>query len=638
MSAVAADETSSSSASFRDLALSEPVLRALVDVGYESPSPIQAATIPVLLSGADMLGQAQTGTGKTAAFALPALSRIDLSKHEPQVLVLVPTRELALQVSEAFLRYAAHIKGFHVLPIYGGQSYQPQLNALRRGVHVVVGTPGRVIDHMNRGTLKLGGLSLLVLDEADEMLAMGFVDAVESILEQTPPQRQVALFSATMAAPIRRIAAKHLRSPVEVTIKSKTSTATNIRQRYWMVSGMHKLDALTRILEAETFDGMLVFTRTKQSTVELAEKLEARGFAAAPLNGDIPQPQRERTVARLKAGQIDIVVATDVAARGLDVERIGHVVNYDVPYDTESYVHRIGRTGRAGRKGEAILFIAPRERNMLRAIERATRQVIEPMNLPSVDAVNTLRIAKLKQRIAESIAKGDGNLYRPVLEQLETESGMALIDIAAALASLSQGSTPLLLAQKAERPADSYSPHRERDSRREETREPRRERPAAQERPAAPERAAPQDRPAAPERPAGREPSRARDSHREERPRKSGPAQMETFRIEVGSVHGIKPGNIVGAIANEADIEGVHIGRVDIREDHSYVDLPEGMPKEIFKQLQKVRVAGRELRISRVSEKPPKPPRATLGRHPGAVAREARPAKPKIAARRRTKN
>src|SRR5450631_4069681 len=449
MSAVPAGENPVT-ASFRDLALSEPVLRALADVGYESPSPIQAATIPVLLSGADMLGQAQTGTGKTAAFALPALSRIDLTKHEPQVLVLVPTRELALQVSEAFLRYAAHIKGFHVLPIYGGQSYQPQLNALRRGVHVVVGTPGRVIDHMNRGTLKLGGLSLLVLDEADEMLAMGFVDAVESILEQTPPQRQVALFSATMAAPIRRIAAKHLRSPIEVTIKSKTSTATNIRHRYWMVSGMHKLDALTRILEAEEFDGMLVFTRTKQSTVELAEKLEARGFAAAPLNGDIPQPQRERTVARLKAGQIDILVATDVAARGLDVERIGHVVNYDVPYDTESYVHRIGRTGRAGRNGEAILFIAPRERSMLRAIERATRQVIEPMNLPTVDAVNALRIAKFKQRVAETIAKGEAAAFRPVLEQFEAETGLPLIDIAAALASLSQGTTPLLLTGKSE--------------------------------------------------------------------------------------------------------------------------------------------------------------------------------------------
>jgi ATP-dependent RNA helicase DeaD len=621
MSAVPADSIENT-ASFRDLGLSDAVLSALADVGYESPSPIQAQTIPVLLSGQDMLGQAQTGTGKTAAFALPALTKIDLSRHEPQVLVLVPTRELALQVSEAFLRYAAHLKGFHVLPIYGGQSYQPQLNALRRGVHVVVGTPGRVIDHMNRGTLKLSGLTLLVLDEADEMLRMGFIDAVESILEQTPPQRQVALFSATIPAPIRRIAAKHLRTPVEVTIKSKTSTATNIRQRYWMVSGVHKLDALTRILEAESFDGMLVFTRTKQSTVELAEKLEARGFAAAPLNGDIAQPLRERTVARLKAGQIDILVATDVAARGLDVERIGHVVNYDVPYDTESYVHRIGRTGRAGRKGEAILFIAPRERNMLRAIERATRQVIEPMNLPSVDAVNSLRIAKFKQRITETIAKGDGNLYRPVLEQLETESGLSLIDIAAALASLSQGSTPLLLAQKAERPAEAHPPRRE-DTRREDTRREESRQEAHRVETRAPER----ERPMRDDRPV-----------HHDGPRRSGPAQMETFRIEVGSVHGIKPGNIVGAIANEADIEGVHIGRVDIREDHSYVDLPEGMPKEIFKQLQKVRVAGRELRISRVSEKPPKPPRATLGRHPGSAPKEGRPAKPKISARRRAKD
>jgi ATP-dependent RNA helicase DeaD len=636
MSAVPADEIPTLT-SFRDLALSEPVLRALVDVGYESPSPIQAATIPVLLSGTDMLGQAQTGTGKTAAFALPALTRIDLSKHEPQVLVLVPTRELALQVAEAFLKYAAHLKGFHVLPIYGGQSYQPQLNALRRGVHVVVGTPGRVIDHMNRGTLKLTGLTLLVLDEADEMLRMGFVDAVESILEQTPPQRQVALFSATMPAPIRRIASKHLRSPAEITIKSKTSTATNIRQRYWVVSGMHKLDALTRILEAETFDGMLVFTRTKQSTVELAEKLEARGFAAAPLNGDIPQPQRERTVARLKAGQIDIVVATDVAARGLDVERIGHVVNYDVPYDTESYVHRIGRTGRAGRKGEAILFIAPRERNMLRAIERATRQVIEPMNLPTVDAVNTLRITKFKQRITETIAKGEANAFRPVLEQLEAETGVPLIDIAAALASLAQGTTPLLLTAKSERPAEAHShaerPPTGRDDRR--PRPPERERgqgrddrpPRSGERERASREPAPES-PRAPDR--SRAPEAAPSFEGARKPRaKSAGSTMETFRIEIGSVHGIKPGNIVGAIANEADIEGVHIGRVDIREDHSFVDLPEGMPNEIFKDLQKVRVVGRELRISRVQEKPPKPPRDTAGRHPGGRRPGAAPDGPK---------
>jgi ATP-dependent RNA helicase DeaD len=569
--------------SFRDLALSEPVLRALTDVGYEAPSPIQAATIPVLMSGADMLGQAQTGTGKTAAFALPALSKIDLTRPEPQVLVLVPTRELALQVAEAFMRYAAHIKGFHVLPIYGGQSYQPQLNALRRGAHVVVGTPGRVIDHMNRGTLKLNGLTLLVLDEADEMLHMGFVDAVESILEQTPPQRQVALFSATLPAQIRRIAQKHLRSPVEVTIKSKTSTAANIRQRYWLVSGVHKLDALTRILEAEPFDGMLVFTRTKQATVELAEKLEARGFAAAALNGDIPQPLRERTVARLKAGQIDILVATDVAARGLDVERIGHVVNYDVPYDTESYVHRIGRTGRAGRSGEAILFIAPRERNMLRAIERATRQTIEPMNLPSVDAVNARRITKFKERIAAAAGQADTAAYRPILEQLEIETGMPLIDIAAALASLSQGAPLLLAAKPAPKPVPVAA-------------EPPRPEPPRPEppRPEPPRREPPRAEPAA-------------QADRPAKPRNSVPAPMETFRLEVGSSHGIKPANIVGAIANEAGIEGVHIGRVDIREDFSFVDLPQGMPQKIFKSLQKVRVAGRELRINRVSAKPPKP-------------------------------
>ncbi len=569
--------------SFRELALSEPVLQALTDVGYESPSPIQAATIPVLLSGKDMLGQAQTGTGKTAAFALPALTQIDLAGREPQVLVLVPTRELALQVAEAFQRYAARLPGFHVLPIYGGQSYQPQLNALRRGVHVVVGTPGRVIDHMNRGTLKLGSLKLLVLDEADEMLAMGFVDAVESILEQTPPQRQVALFSATLAAPIRRIAQKHLKSPVEVTVKSKTSTAPNIHHRYWVVSGVHKLDALTRILEAEPFDGMLVFTRTKHSTVELAEKLEARGFAAAPLNGDIPQPLRERTIARLKSGQIDIVVATDVAARGLDVERIGHVVNYDVPYDTESYVHRVGRTGRAGRKGEAILFIAPRERNMLRAIERATRQTIEQMNLPSVDAVNTRRIAKFRKRVTDVLAAGGIEHYKPVLEQLEAETGIPLVDIAAALASLAQGETPLLLAGKpAARPPDLPLPALRTD--------------------------APPEPP-----PSATPPLPDAEQQRVERPRpergklKEEMYQKETYRIAVGSIHGVKPGNIVGAIANEADIEGVHIGRVDIREDHSFVDLPGGMPKTIFAKLQKVRIAGRELRLTHVTEKPPKP-------------------------------
>ena len=403
---------SAPSVSFADLGLNEPVVQALTEVGYEFPTPIQAATIPVLLSGADLLGQAQTGTGKTAAFALPLLSRLDLTQRAPQALVLVPTRELAIQVAEAFQKYAAHLRGFHVLPIYGGQSYTPQLNALKRGTHVVVGTPGRVMDHLERGTLALEGIRFVVLDEADEMLAMGFVDAIEAILSRTPPEKQVALFCATLPSAIRHICQRHLRNPREITIKSKTTTATNIRQRYWMVSGMHKLDALTRILEVESFDGMLVFARTKQSTVELADRLIARGFAAAALNGDLQQAQRERTIAQLKSAAIDILVATDVAARGLDVDRISHVVNFDVPHDTESYVHRIGRTGRAGRSGEAILFIAPRERNMLRIIERATRQPIEAMNLPTLDDVNQRRITRFKEKIATTLASGAASSYR----------------------------------------------------------------------------------------------------------------------------------------------------------------------------------------------------------------------------------
>ncbi len=368
---------------FGDLGLPEPLLAALAEVGYESPSPIQAATIPALLSGRDVLGTAQTGTGKTAAFALPILSRLEPGRTRPQALVLAPTRELAIQVAEAFQRYSARLPGFQVLPIYGGQGYGPQLQALRRGVQVVVGTPGRVIDHLERGTLDLSGLTTLVLDEADEMLRMGFIDDVEAVLQKTPPTRQVALFSATMPAPIRRIAQTYLRDPAEVNIAARTTTAANIRQRYWFVSGLHKLDALTRILEAEPFDAMIVFARTKAATEELAGKLQARGVAAAAINGDMQQQQRERTIAQLKDGKLDVLVATDVAARGLDVERISHVLNYDIPYDTESYVHRIGRTGRAGRSGEAILFVTPRERGMLRAIERATRQPIEEMRLPA---------------------------------------------------------------------------------------------------------------------------------------------------------------------------------------------------------------------------------------------------------------
>jgi ATP-dependent RNA helicase DeaD len=565
-----ASSTETPAVSFADLGLSAAVLEALADVGYESPSPIQAATIPVLLAGHDMLGQAQTGTGKTAAFALPMLTRIKARSGPPQGLVLVPTRELAIQVAEAFQRYAARIKGFHVLPVYGGQSYTPQLMSLKRGAHVVVGTPGRIMDHIKRGTLDLGGITSLVLDEADEMLQMGFVDDIEWILEKIPAARQVALFSATLPSPIRRIAQKHLRDPVEVTITSKTSTATNIRQRYWIVSGVHKLDALTRILEAEPFDSMLVFTRTKQSTVELAERLEARGFAVAALNGDMQQKDRERTVARLKNRQLDILVATDVAARGLDVERISHVVNYDVPYDTESYVHRIGRTGRAGRNGEAILFITPRERNMLRYIERATRSPLEPMDLPTVADVNEQRVARFRQRITESIAAGQGEPFRSLIEEFEREHDVPAIEIAAALAALLQGGSPLLLKEKAGGKAAD----------------------AGEDAGRATGRAAP--------------PAAERLTEED----------TETFRIEVGYVHGVKPGNIVGAIANVSGLEGRQIGHVDIREDHTFVGLPRGMPDAVLHELAKTRVAGQMLRISAASHVPPKPLRKPPKRPP----------------------
>jgi ATP-dependent RNA helicase DeaD len=591
-------DTAAPSVGFRDLSLHASVLKALDDVGYESPSPIQAATIPHLLGGTDVLGQAQTGTGKTAAFALPILSKIDLHESAPQALVLVPTRELAIQVAEAFQRYATYLKGFHVLPIYGGQSYTPQLQSLRRGVHVVVGTPGRVMDHIKRGTLTLATLKHFVLDEADEMLRMGFIDDVEWILEQAPKERQIALFSATMPPAVRRIAQNHLRSPAEVTIKSKTSTANNIRQRYWIVNGMHKLDALTRILEAEPFDGMLVFTRTKVATEELAERLGARGFAVEALNGDIVQAQRERTIARLKSGQIDIVVATDVAARGLDVERVSHVINFDVPYDPESYVHRIGRTGRAGRSGDAILFIAPRERNMLRVIERATRQTIAPMELPTIEDVNEQRIARFNERIDAALASGESEAFRGLIERYEQEHNVPAVEIAAALASIAQGKTPLLLdaprekERTAERSqAEPVTEHRKREYPADTSRKKREPAPAARvERQHA-------DRPRADRQHAPRT-DEIDAASRKPRPQDAD-AEMETYRIEVGHTHGIKAGNIVGAIANEANLDGKRIGRVVIRDDHSFVDLPAGMPKEVFKQLQKVRVGGQKLQLSR---------------------------------------
>ena len=562
---------------FSELGLSETVLRAVKAIGYESASPIQAATIPAMLEGTDILGQAQTGTGKTAAFALPILSKLDLKKREPQALVLVPTRELAIQVAEAFQKYAAGQPGFHVLPIYGGQSYVPQLNALKRGPQVIVGTPGRVIDHLDRRTLRLDSINCVVLDEADEMLAMGFADAMEAILSQTPENKQVALFSATMAPNIRRIAQTHLRKPREVVIKGKSGTAANIRQSFWMVSGLHKLDALTRIIEVAEFDAMLVFVRTKQSTVDLAERLQARGIAAAALNGDIQQSMREKIVTQLKSGKIDILVATDVAARGLDVERITHVINFDVPYDTESYVHRVGRTGRAGRSGEAILFIAPRERNLLRLIEKHTRQTIEPLKLPTADDVNARRLAKFKARIGEALAAGPGDFYRKAVQEVALETGADLLGVAAAIASLVEGNAPV----KSTAPTNEYAPpafERSRDGD-DAPRKQRRER-----------------------EPAADLPSVADNEYAFE-----DDGKQITWRLAVGLQHGAHPGAIVGAIANEARLHGPQINGVDIRGSYTLVRLPANLSKSVIERLSKVRVRGQELNLEESNDA--RPPR-----------------------------
>ncbi len=585
---------------FRSLKLAPPLLQALDEIGYETPTPIQTQAIPPLLEGLDLLGHAPTGTGKTAAFALPLLSRVDVNNRNVQVMTLAPTRELAIQVAEAFQRYATHMKGFHVLPIYGGQDYTGQIRQLKRGVQVVVGTPGRIMDHMRKGTLKLGGLQALVLDEADEMLRMGFIDEVEWILEQTPSGRQMALFSATMPREIERIARRHLNKPVEISIKARTATAETIRQRFWQVSGLHKLDALTRILEVEPFDAILMFVRTKTATVELAERLEARGYAAAAMNGDMAQSQREQMVERLKNGKLDILVATDVAARGLDVDRISHVINYDIPYDTEAYIHRIGRTGRAGRSGEAILFVAPRERRMLYAIEKATRQKIEQLQLPSTETVNNQRIANFKQKISDTLAAGELAFMQGLVEQYRQEHDVPAVDIAAALAQMVIGDKPMLL-----------SPEKERAGRRSEGKP-------------------------------GRQNSKDRPTQGKRRRQDSVPeAHMERFRIEVGHTHGVKPGNIVGAIANEAGLDGNHIGHIEIETDYSLVDLPKGMPKDIFMDLKKVRVCGEALKIRRLADESPatgsKPGRNKSGAKHKARAPSKGKARSKPARRKPTK-
>ena len=563
-------DTNPAVTSFRDLNLPAALLSALDEVGYETPSPIQAQTIPLLLQGLDVLGHAPTGTGKTAAFALPLLSRIDVKRKHVQLMVLTPTRELAIQVAEALQRYASHIKGFHVLPVYGGQDYTRQIQQLKRGVHAVVGTPGRVMDHMRRGTLKLGNLQAMVLDEADEMLRMGFIDDVEWILDQTPERRQMALFSATMPKEIRRIAKRHLHDPREIAIKTRTATADTIRQRYWLVSGLHKLDALTRILEVEPFDAILMFVRTRTATTELAERLEARGYAAAAMNGDMAQKSREQMIERLKRGSLDILVATDVAARGLDVERISHVVNYDIPYDTEAYIHRIGRTGRAGRKGEAILFVAPRERRMLGAIEKATRQKIEPLKLPSTEMVNNKRIADFKQSISDTLAAGELDFMQSLVEQYQQEHDVPALEIAAALAKLSIGERQLLLQPDKKKPARSHDKSRAQPKQDRDRSEPR--------------------------------PRKERSDKHPRKPPTKPPKGMERFRIEVGHAHEVKPANIVGAIANEAGLDAQHIGHIDIHTDFSLVDLPRGMPREVFQDLSKARICGHLMKLSQLEQ------------------------------------
>lgn len=594
--------------SFAELELPATLQKALVEVGYETPSAIQAKIIPHMLEGTDVLGQAQTGTGKTAAFALPILARLDLKQKLPQVLVLAPTRELAIQVAEAFQKYARHLPGFHVLPIYGGSDMRGQLRQLERGVHVVVGTPGRVMDHMRRGSLKLSKLQTLVLDEADEMLRMGFIDDVEWILEQTPAQRQIALFSATMPDAIRRIAKRHLVDPQEISIKVTSVISSAIRQRVWMMAGVHKLDALTRILEVEDFDGMIIFVRTRILTTELADKLAARGYSATALNGDIPQKQREQTIERLKKGELDILVATDVAARGLDVGRISHVINYDIPYDVEAYVHRIGRTGRAGRTGETILFAANRERRLLRAIEKATGETIEKMALPTAEEVTDKRIGKFKQRITETLDTAELKLFRKMVEEYQHEYGVPVIEIAAALGALAQGGKPL-----AAKPAPGGA-DKKRDRPSVQAESPKGQKPPRKhdrETPPKADRKAPHktdserfDKPAPAASAARDSDSAPRAEPRAERSREPAAGAvdvgMERFRIEVGLEHGVKPGNIVGAIANEAEIESEYIGRIEIFDDHSTVQLPEGMPKEIFKHLKSVWVSGQRLQISRL--------------------------------------
>lgn len=591
-----------SSIDFASLGISAPVLKAVQQLGYEQPTPVQEQSIPILLSGKNLLGTAQTGTGKTAAFALPFLSKLDDKQKTPQILVLTPTRELAIQVAEAFQSYAKYIKGFHVLPIYGGADIGGQLRGLKRGAQVVVGTPGRMLDHLRRRSLDLSQVRGLILDEADEMLRMGFIDDVETILAKTPDDCQRALFSATMPPAIRRVTQKYLGDADSVSIQNKTKTVERIEQQYVTCKSHQKMDALTRVLEVESFDGMLIFVRTKSSTVDIAERLEARGFSSAALNGDLSQTLRERTINRLKKGQVDIVVATDVAARGLDVERISHVINFDIPYDNESYVHRIGRTGRAGRDGKAILFITPKENRLLRSIEKSTRQTIKPMAMPSNEEVSGQRIQQFTEQLLKTMELPKLDKFRSLVQKLADDNDLDIAHIAAALAFENQKERPLF--PKLETIVAPSSRDHDRDSGRDrnrdrndrnkdrgERKEHRGKRTEGRDARAEPRRDRAEPRRERSEQPNREAKARDADANRDGVP-------MITYRLEVGNNDGISPSNIVGAIANEADIESRFIGEIKLHDDYSTVDLPEGMPADLLNHLKKVRVCAKPMRIS----------------------------------------
>ncbi len=585
---------------FDEMNLIPPVLAAVQDVGYTTPTPIQTLTIPHLIQGKDMIGQARTGTGKTAAFALPLLSRIDLSNKRPQVLVLTPTRELAIQVAESFKTYGAKMKGLNVLSVYGGQSYEIQLRQLKRGVHVVVGTPGRLMDHMRRKTVSFSDLSCMVLDEADEMLHMGFIDDVEWILEQTPDDSQTALFSATMPKPIRNIAQKYLTTPKEIMIKPDSTGVETIDQQYWMVAGAKKAQALIRILEAATFDGVIVFVKTKTSTLDVAKSLEDRGFKVEALNGDIAQNARERTINRLKSGHIDILVATDVAARGLDVDRISHVINYDMPSKAEPYVHRIGRTGRAGRTGEAILFVNRNERWMLKVLERTTKNRIKEISLPSNKAINKKRVTDFKQSITQTLESQDLSVFQEMIEAYAIEQDIPVAQVAAALAKLAHGDKPFLLPahmenkKPAKKATAARSDRRDReDFSRKKTMSDRK--PIVRKNPVA-KKDHPMDDYAPKKKKSKPMEKTTMPQTLPATPPKKG---MDRYRIEVGRTHGVRAGDIVGAISNEAGLDSKHIKSVDINQNFSFVDLPSDMPKDIFKLLQNTWVRSQQMSISK---------------------------------------